>query len=305
MRNWILINPAAGSIRDIGSVLPHFSLLDRPVVRVALNVEDMKAITQEALDEKALSLVCVGGDGTLNVVLTALGPDFSRLPLGVVPMGTGNDFSRTMDDDARLSEFIQGVVEKKFYNVDVVECLLGDGTTRFMLNASCGGFSGEVSRNTGAKSKQFFGGLSYIGSAISSVTDMKVYQPHFVIDDVEEIEVDLVNIAICNGRSVAGGNIVAPAAEPDDGFMDVILFKNASFLELLKVAGKSRGGSHLNDENVIFRKARHIKLSCRENIPFNIDGEVVESMPVEFKVLPSVLRFAWPKQTEEIAVPQG
>ena len=119
---------------------------------------------------------------------------------------------------------------------------------------------------------------------------MKDYQTEIVIDDgAERIDAPAYNVIVANGRYVAGGVPIAPSARIDDGLADLIILPVASLPELAFLAQATLSGKHLENDQLIFRRARKIQITSRPPMHFNTDGELIGADPVTFEVLPQAI----------------
>lgn len=213
-------------------------------------------------------VVCCGGDGTLNEVVTGLMTHPDRMPtLGYLPAGTTNDFSKTLKLPADLLKSARIAVEGS-----PSPCDLGEFNGRpFVYVAAFGVFS-EVSYATPQSSKNALGHLAYVLGGIKSLTQLRPYTMQ-VTHDGETIEGDFIYGMVSDSISVGGfQGIKRDAVKLDDGLFEVMLVKNPRTPEelstILNALMKKKP-----DGNVIGFQSSHITFTCQEPVAWTLDGE--------------------------------
>src|SRR5207244_11239541 len=140
------------------------------------------------------------------------------------PIGTGNDFSRSLGLPASLDENIDILRAKQTASIDLVR--VRSDHTRYFVNVSTGGFSGLVDEKLTPEIKRAWGPLAYVRSAAAALPELHAYRTTVVLDGAERLSIDLYNVIIANGRFVAAGLPIAPNADPSDGLLDLVLIIN-------------------------------------------------------------------------------
>jgi diacylglycerol kinase (ATP) len=226
-------------------------------------------------------VVASGGDGTVNRTVNAIRDRLDRIELGVIPMGTGNDFARTLgiplgdpEDAARA------VVEGPSRDVDL--CMAkGPGVERLFVNACIGGFPVEVDDAVSGRTKRFLGPLAYIAAGAKAAT--KLERSTVTMNGVRVD--DCVAAGVGNGRTCGGGIAVWPKARPDDGLLEGCAMPASNPARALELAGKVKRGTHVDLEGVEAVRADTIRIESDPPMEFNVDGELLGlTAPVEFRV---------------------
>jgi diacylglycerol kinase (ATP) len=239
-------------------------------------------------------IVAAGGDGTLNEVINGIARRGNEICLGLVPLGTGNDFARTIGLPAAVRANLDILASQQTKSVDFVR--VENDRTRFFINASSGGFSGLVDEKLNSEMKHNWGALAYIRSAGAALPKLQAYQTEVVFDNRESLSLDLYNVVIGNGRFVASGLPIAPDAELDDGLLDVILIPKRSIPEMALLAAEIILGKHLTNDAIIFRRAKTVAVHSTPELSFNIDGELLGNESARFQIVPQALNFVVPAQ---------
>ena len=236
-------------------------------------------------------IVVAGGDGTLNCALNALEKKLDDLVLAVVPLGTGNDFARTLGMPEDPVDAARAIVDGEERRVDYGRAS-GEGAERYFLNACMGGFPVQVNKEIDERVKKRAGPLAFwIGGAKAAVK-----MPEYEIEvDGRRVE-ECVAVGIGNGRTAGGGIEVFPQADPSDGSLDCCVMQVSSVREGLEMAAKVRSGEHAGLENVDNSRARRIEIRSEPELEFNVDGDLLGlRTPVVFEVV-GTLRMMVPRR---------
>ena len=234
-------------------------------------------------------VIVAGGDGTLNEVVNGVARSRRQLRIGLVPLGTGNDFARTLGLPLSVEENIDVLRASKTRAIDIVR--IRSGRDRYFVNVAAGGFSGIVRRKITPEIKRSWGPLAYVRGAAAALPKLHSYNTRLVLDDRENLATNLYNVVIANGRFVAAGLPIAPEADPGDGFLDLVLIPKQNAAELALLAAKIILGSHISNRLIVVRRAKKIAVRSRPGMWFNVDGEFVGKAPAEFQILPRALNF--------------
>lgn len=289
VKPYIIFNPAAGPIRDHDSVVARLKELRPIALRTTRRKGDAERWARDALCSKANAIIVAGGDGTLNEVVNGLGTRGKRMVIGLLPRGTGNDFARTLGLPTSIEENIDIIRAGKTRRIDLVR--VKSKGTRYFVNMSAGGFSGMVDKKITRRIKRTWGPLTYIRGAAAALPKMHGYKTKILFDDDEELTAELYNVVVANGRFVAGGLPIAPTAEPDDGFLEVVLFPKRGAPEMALLAAAIVLGKHLSNNATILRRAKKVAIRSNPGMWFNVDGELVGSAPATFQLVPLALKF--------------
>ncbi|QDU20943.1 YegS/Rv2252/BmrU family lipid kinase [Urbifossiella limnaea] len=286
-RTRLLFNPRAGTAAQLAGLLDRLTELGVEVRELAQG-EDLAALVRAAADEGFDTVAVAGGDGSVQAAANGLATANRRATLAVLPLGTGNDFCRTMaiplDPLAAAELLLTGTPR----DVDVLRVEGGD--REYLINAATGGFSGQVAAEVTSELKAAWGPLAYLRGALGPVTDPPTYRLTVRFDDGPPKWHDVLNVVVANARSAAGGFIVAPGANPEDGLLDVVFVHAADTLDLSVVAARLMHGDYTHDENVTHLRARSVAIESDPPIPMSLDGERCECGRVLFTVVPKAVR---------------
>lgn len=290
MKTCVIINPQAGSASER-------SHLEQPLHEWAegacwqtTEAGHAERLAARAVEEGFEQLIVAGGDGTVNEVVNGiLRNDGSHILLGVLPLGTGNDLVRTLDIPPDPRDAVVILKEGREITVDAIE-VETEGRIIYGINVAAGGFSGQVDEAVTSELKETWGPLAYVLGAASALPDLQEYETIIAFEDGPEEAVDALNVIVANGRTVAGGRLVAPFANPCDGLLDVAVVEFGTVLEMAGVGTRLMAGTYMDSEHVHHRKVRRLTVRSNPGMWFNIDGELITKEPVAFTVRPQALR---------------
>jgi len=287
---YIIFNPVAGSAGRRDETRKRLKELEPSAFRTTRKKGDAEKWARHALASKARVIVVAGGDGTLNEVVNGLHPLHQKMCIGLVPLGTGNDFARTMGLPASIEENLEILRFGKRTRIDVVR-VNSKKASRYFVNVSAGGFSGIVGEKMTPQIKRTWGPLAYVRGAAAALLELHAYKTDIELDDREHFSAELYNVVVANGRFVAGGLPIAPTADPTDGRLEVVLIPKLGAGEMALLAAEIVLGKHLSSKATIFRQARKIVVRSRSGMYFNVDGELVGKAPATFQIMPRALNF--------------
>ncbi len=290
----ILVNPKAGGGRAgaqwdrLSAQLP----LSRSLpVFMPPSSEAMREVVRQLLSSGCQRLVVVGGDGTLHLVAgEILATGSSEVSLGLVPLGTGCDFARTLGLPKSPREAFTLALEGPAKPVDA-GVIDGPGPRVFFVNVASAGISGMVDELVNANPRR--GALAFLTATLQA---LRRYQPRQLavhVDGQELFSGFALLMAVANGTSFGKGMHIAPLARPNDGLLDVVVVEAVRGLQLVRRLPLVYLGRHLRLPQVRFVRGREVQLKAQEPLPpFDVDGECVPSGPARFSVVPGALQVA-------------
>src|SRR5438045_8341574 len=219
MRTCIILNPIAGAVKNVAATQERLRRLDAERFCISQQPGDAEKFAREASNFDMI--VSAGGDGTLNEVVNGIARTGCDAALAVFPLGTGNDFARTLGVPSVLDSAIEQIMAGRTRAVDLVR--VTSDSVRYFVNVSSGGFSGVVDEKLTPEMERTWGPLAYLRGAAAAFAELRGYATTVAFDDAESLELDLYNVIIANGRYVAGGIPVAPEAGITDALLDIVL----------------------------------------------------------------------------------
>ena len=254
----------------------------------AIKEGDIAKHISEMADEYSI-IIASGGDGTVNIVLNAMMKRNLKIPLGIIPSGTANDF-------ASFLGFKVGRVEescKIILNTKPVKSDLGlvNGETYF-INVCAGGLLTNVSQTVDKDMKNALGRLSYYIKGVEQIPSFTKI-PFRITTSKEIIEENLYLYMILNSTGTGGFPKLAPDASIKDGEFEMIGIRGGALLEMPAVFLKILAGEHMKDHNVLYIKDKYFKIECLKEdfkiMETTLDGELGPNMPFTIEVMPSAI----------------
>ncbi|MFD9463431.1 diacylglycerol kinase [Streptomyces sp. NPDC060027] len=290
----LFVNPTAGRGRGAHAALPAASALRAAgfSVRTVLGENAADALTRarEAVADGTGALVAVGGDGMANLALQAVAG--TRTPLGLVAVGTGNDFARALglpvgDPEASgrlIAEALQG---DRLGDVD-----LGRVNGTWFGTVLASGFDSRVN-DRGNRMRWPVGRFKYDLAMLAELAAFRPFAYRITLDDGETREIEATLVAVGNGSSYGGGMRICPGAVLGDGLFDITVVGDCSRTTLLKVFPKVYRGTHVDHPVVTVHRAARVELVA-EGITGYADGEPLGPLPLTAECIPAAVRVALP-----------
>ncbi len=272
-RLYFIVNPRSGQgqiKRRLGDVLDIFIKAGYEVT-VHITQAPRDAVTRAACaaQDGYDLIVCSGGDGTLNEVVSGVMNSGRDVPIGYLPAGSTNDFSRSLQIPLETSQAALLAVRGTPHRLDVG--MLGD--RRFIYVAAFGAFT-ELTYQTPQDMKNSLGYLAYVMEGVRTIGSIRPHHVRIETDDAA-FEGDYIVGLVTNSISVGG--VPIPAIQDshlDDGLLEVLLVKNPENVFDFTVAVSDLiTGNTVNTEAVTFFKTHRLTVSCDEEISWTVDGE--------------------------------
>ena len=249
-------------------------------VRVTWEDGDAERYVAEAIADGVDTVIAAGGDGTLSEVATTLAhrdATADALPsLGLVPLGTANDFATAAGIPDGPLAALQLVREVAAAPLDLLRIDADDGT-HWCANLASGGFGTEVTVETDEGLKKMLGGLAYLITGIARLGRIDPLQARLRGPDFAW-EGDLIALGIGNGRQAGGGQALCPDALVDDGQLDLTIGPDLSGDGAATVGTLIKEGKHAALDRVATRiRLPWVELASDEPLTLNLDGEPVAS----------------------------
>jgi len=252
-------------------------------------------IARELLKEGFDLIIGVGGDGTLNEITNGFFQYNSsktindEAALGIIPSGTGSDFIRFMKIPRDLNKSVELIKNSNIKKIDIGRIhFLGEDKKRssqYFINVADFGLGAAVIKKMSAIPSIKRGPFSYYKGLLSTLKNYQSKHVKIIIDNSEEIEGKFTIGAVANGRIFGGGMVIAPAAEPDDGFLDLVLVGDMKKLEIVKNTPLLYKGTIGKNPKVTIKKVKKIKILSPEDVHIEYDGELGKTLPAEFEII--------------------
>mgnify|MGYP001180893178 CR=1 FL=1 len=259
---------------------------------------DATEFAREACSRGYEMVVALGGDGTNNEVIngffdgeTMINP---QCAFGFICSGTGGDFRKTFGWSNNPVEAVKRLVGRECRAIDVGRFTYVDHKSRkrlgHFINIASFGISGLVDSYINNSSKMLGGKLSFMINTLKAMWDYRNQTVTLTLDDSESQEICINTVAVANGRYFGGGMFMAPQAQPDDGFFDVVIIKGVSKLRMLNNGRHIYNGTHIYMPDVSTARASRVKAVSKEDVLIDIDGEHLGRLDCSFENLHKQVR---------------
>lgn len=293
-RGLLIYNPASGDQRvpaKLDSILARFQdggILMQPF-RTKPQGDDLRDILLSSIYDL---LVVSGGDGSLNMVVNLMRTCGIKLPIGVLPTGTCNDFARGINLPNNIEACVDIILAGNMLEVD-----LGLVNNDRLFVATCGGGTFiDASYLTDSDFKRSFGPIAYYLNALNDVVNKRTFQIDLETETLCVRESDVLMFLIMNGTNAGGFTGVVKEADMSDGLMDIILIKNCGPIDMADMFFKVLWQDIQQNRNVMVLKAQRCRIASDVDIPLSIDGEFGGHLPLEITFENKALTVYAPKK---------
>ena len=296
---FFIVNPRAGSGKTMYEWLPAERKLKRLGIPCYIALTDHKrhatALAQQAAAEGYRRIIAVGGDGSLHEVFNgicrwcaATGVPTEEFLLGVVPIGSGNDWIRSLSVPNDTIEVVNLIRRNSFGRMDVMRVKSSGGRTAYMANIGGVGFDSHVCKRVNTqKESGRRGKLIYLNSLRYTIFNLKSINIS-VVADGEVVYTGLCySVAFGNGRYSGSGMRQVPLAVLDDGLLDYTIIPKTPLLKVVKELPRLFNGTLHQSVYVISGKCRSLQIvpmDEQSNDIFELDGEIEGLLPMSIEV---------------------
>lgn len=284
----LFYNPNAGNglfSANLDLIIQQFQKKKMVVIPIRA---DRKGFLNEILknlnQNEYVKVIAAGGDGTINIMVNAMMENNIDLPLSIFPAGTANDFAYYFDIPNKINDMVNIALEKNYTYADV-----GKVNSKYFINVAALGFLVDVSQKTDPNIKNTLGIVSYYLRGVVEIPNLRPI-PIKITSKEYTAEEKIFFMLVMNGRSAGGFKRIAPSAEINDGYLDVLLFKEMPIYEFAPLFLNIMQGNHSENKNVKFFKTQELLIESNQDIGTDIDGEVGEKLPLHIKVISKKLK---------------
>lgn len=283
-----LINPSSGKGKGKNVIPIIKEIMNKAGITYKIKVSKCKGmltqLTVASVTEGATDIIAVGGDGTLREVMA--GMYCSDVQLGLIPVGTGNDFSKYFGLPNDFKSAIMVIINGNVQSIDI-----GLVNKIPFINVMSCGIDSEIINLVSSYKKWLPGSIAYFLCSIRAITKYKPICMEIEIDGKLK-EIELILIAIGNGTHFGGGMAITPEAKLDDGYLDICIIRKMPVWKLLKCFPMLIKGNHIQIEEVTYYKTKALKATFNKcNIMANIDGDLLVNGPIEVSILEKKVKF--------------
>jgi len=294
----IILNPAGGRGRagrrraEVERLLASYVSSHRDSDDLSWEIVETRSsgeateIASRAAKRGTTIVAAAGGDGTLSEVLN--GVIGSNACLALLPLGTGNDFARSVGLHDNLPRAVFTLFQGQPRSIDV-----GVAAGRHFLNVSGCGFDAVVADRANHGPKWLSGAVAYLWAVLGELARYRAAEFTLEVDGkVRTLRAMMCSVA--NAQTYGGGMRIAPDAQLDDGLFDLCLLSETSKIEFILAFPRVFRGTHTTHPKIEMLRASKVRIETTPPLPLLVDGEICGTTPVEFTILPRAIQFLFP-----------
>ncbi|SFN44242.1 YegS/Rv2252/BmrU family lipid kinase [Proteiniclasticum ruminis] len=249
------------------------------VVPERLDEEHNMAVAMEDIHEGYSQILIAGGDGTVDILINHMMERNIRLPIGILPMGTANDYAKYIGIPKDISKALE-----KMFRLPPMKMDVGKINEKYFINVASTGLLTDVSQKTHSELKNAIGKLAYYIKGLEQIPTFRKIPVKFTSEE-KTYDGDMYALLVFNGRT-AGNLDFAYKSKANDGLLDVILIK-ASFKEIVPLLAKMLRGDHLEDPvGLLYFQTKELFIETTDElIVSDIDGERGPDFPLHIQCI--------------------
>lgn len=307
----VIYNPTAGN----GRARAYWPSVESALLDAGIDFKSIQTtapfhaqkISQELAQEFS-QVIAVGGDGTVHEIVNGLmraSNEQETIPLGVVPLGNGDDFAKMIPPitpiggkpyewDAAVQKISRG--QTQLFDVgriigDNLRSEYGSGPY-YYVNSFDVGFGAHGAKNMTTLPSYFKGLSAYLATIAKTMINYPSLNLRLQLDDQDPLEQSSTITTVMNGRCLANSFWFCPEAQADDGFFDLLVSKKVGRFTILRIIPKIMRGTHTNESVVRMFRAQRVLIESEEPLIVETDGEIpfLEAHRLELSILHKRLR---------------
>jgi YegS/Rv2252/BmrU family lipid kinase len=282
----VILNPAARSERANRWRARVESLAEGCTVCTTTAPGEAETLARHAVQEGFEKIIAAGGDGTIHEVVNGLAN--STATLGLLPIGTVNVFAMELGLPSNNLDLCWDIIQGD--HTRLVD--LPSANEKYFVQLAGVGLDAQVVKETSARLKRNFGPLSYLISAAQVASRRP---PRLFIESEDTSVEEGSFVLVGNGRRYGGPFPFFKQAVIDDGLLDVVVFKQLGYLEIIKYLQDVFFSSEIRLPEVEYFQTRALRVTSEQHVPVELDGELVGTCPVEFQMRERALRVLAPE----------
>ena len=236
-------------------------------------------------------IVVVGGDGTINEVVSGMVESHKTIPLCILAAGTVNDFANYLNLPTNINNICDMIS-----NFHTVCCDVGKIDNHYFMNVAAGGMFSDVSFTVSKADKKRLGPLAYYLSGLANLPSQLNTNINLkiILDDVNVIEEEAKMFMVTNTNRVGGFENIIPLADIQDGLLDLIIIKKCSVTDLVALSKDYILKKHANSPFIAYFQAKKIEIYSKQEVLLDIDGEQCSPLPATIQVISQAVNILIP-----------
>ena len=311
MKHFFIMNPAAGKGTRFHDLIDEIhKVCDRRKVYYAVHVTERMGEATEFVkrmcksSNEPIRFYACGGDGTIKEVAQGM-IGYEHAQLGIIPMGTGNDFVRNFEHNEQLFN-IDAQLDGETRKIDLIKY-----NNKYAINLINTGFDCEVAKQVAVNRRSVFlpSKLAYTAGIAQKITqfDTAIVNGKLYFDGVPHRGDKFQACVFANGSFYGGGYKAAPAARFDDGLIDCCIIDKLPLMVFVSILGSYKAGTHLNNKKatpiLAYKKCKKVDLVFYRPTDISVDGEIERVKgKVTFSVAKEAVTLSLPKACQPIEI---
>lgn len=311
MKHFFIMNPAAGKGTRFHELIDDIhKVCDRRKVSYAIHVTERIGEATEFVkklcenSKEPMRFYACGGDGTIKEVASGL-VGFDHAELGIIPMGTGNDFVRNFEHNEQFFN-IDAQLDGETRKIDLIKY-----NNKYAINVINTGFDCEVAKQVSLNRRSVFlpSKLAYTAGIVQKITqfDTAIVNGKISFDGVPHRGDKFQACVFANGRFYGAGYKAAPASSFDDGILDCCIIDKIPLTTFIKILGHYKAGTHLTEKSMpdvfAYKKCQKAELVFYRPTDISVDGEIERVRgKVTFSIAKDAVTLSLPKACQPIPV---
>ncbi|NNF66801.1 MAG: diacylglycerol kinase family lipid kinase [Gammaproteobacteria bacterium] len=284
----LIVNPAAGRGRAgrLGPRIARELSLENEQVAESSAPGNVQQLVKSFVNKGYIKVAVAGGDGTIFEAINGLVQAGRVAALGIVPVGTGNDFIKAAGIPLAWRDACELVRSGRMRSVDIGRC-----NELYFANGVGIGLDAEIG-HTAQGISWFRGPMVYLAAAFRTLAGgISAPEVSIAFDDGELVQ-RVTLVAVSNGSCFGGLFHIAPDASISDGSLDLVIADHVTRVKALRLIPRVIRGEHLHDPAVRYLQTRKVKIHSDRALPVQIDGELIEGglTDLDIEVLASRIR---------------
>lgn len=280
------------------NILPSLQAQFRVDVFETHTKHDAVSLADKAVDKRFDVVLAAGGDGTVHQVINGVLQEREQsinLPtLGIIPIGSGNDFARTLQLKANGEQLVSLLKKNQPQLIDVgkisFHAYTGQREERYFINEVDIGMGPDVVKKVLASGRPFGSAAAYYLAILSNFFTYKPFQAK-IKTPTWAWEGKIRTLVVANGKYYGHGYCIGPAAKPNDGLFSTFIAGNISVMDFIRLSGKLKQEARLQLEDIFYNDTISAELTATNPAVVEADGELLGLLPAEITLLPKRIRF--------------
>jgi YegS/Rv2252/BmrU family lipid kinase len=246
---------------------------------------EIKKITEEAVQNKVEKIIIAGGDGSINVVINIIAQ--TDICMGIVPTGSANVLAKSLGIDLNIDKAVSAIFEGETKYIDLGRL----NGSYFAISAGCG-FNAEVIKNTTTEKKNVHGAFAYYLEGMKQFANYENCTFNLEYNGKKET-LEALNVMFINTHNTFGA--LSEQFSLSDDLLDVIVYspdKQGDYVNLIWTLLTTQQEN--TNENIHYFRSKQIHLDSDRKIPVHIDGDIITTPPIDVESVPKALKIAVP-----------